>query len=83
MSSLRERLVERIRAHGPLTFAQYMEAALFDPESGFYTRGPGIGQGGHFATAAMAWAGSSAGMMPSVRQRSWKPSIASSSVTEV
>ena len=54
MSSLRERLVERIRAHGPLTFAQYMEAALFDPESGFYTRGPGIGQGGHFATAAMA-----------------------------
>lgn len=54
MSSLRERLVERIRAHGPLTFAQYMEAALFDPEAGFYTRGPGIGQGGHFATAAMA-----------------------------
>lgn len=54
MSSLRERLVERIRADGPLTFAQYMEAALFDPESGFYTRGPGIGQGGHFATAAMA-----------------------------
>ena len=54
MSPLRERLVERIRAHGPLTFAQYMEAALFDPDSGFYTRGPGIGQGGHFATAAMA-----------------------------
>ena len=54
MSSLRQRLVERIRADGPITFAQYMEAALFDPESGFYTRGPGIGQGGHFATAAMA-----------------------------
>ena len=52
--SLRSRLVERIRAHGPLTFAQYMEAALFDPAAGFYTRGPGIGQGGHFATAAMA-----------------------------
>ena len=54
MSSLRQQLVERIRAGGPITFAQYMEAALFDPESGFYTRGPGIGQGGHFATAAMA-----------------------------
>ena len=54
MSGLRQRLVERIRANGPLTFAQYMEAALFDAESGFYTRGPGIGQGGHFATAAMA-----------------------------
>ncbi|MGI9116402.1 MAG: SAM-dependent methyltransferase [Gaiellales bacterium] len=54
MTTLRQRLVERIRAHGPLTFAQYMEAALFDPDDGFYTRGPGIGQGGHFATAAMA-----------------------------
>ena len=54
MSSLRERLVERIRADGPLTFAQYMEAALFDPEAGFYTRGPGIGQGGHYATSAEA-----------------------------
>ncbi|MSO47902.1 MAG: hypothetical protein EXQ67_07455 [Thermoleophilia bacterium] len=54
MSSLRQRLVERIRADGPLTFAQYMEAALFDPEAGFYTRGPGIGLGGHFATSAEA-----------------------------
>lgn len=54
MTSLRERLVGRIRADGPLTFAQYMEAALFDAEAGFYARGPGIGQGGHFATAAMA-----------------------------
>ncbi len=54
MTSLRERLVARIRADGPLTFAQYMEAALFDDEAGFYARGPGIGQGGHFATSAMA-----------------------------
>ena len=54
MSSLRERLVERIHADGPLTFAEYMEAALFDEAAGFYARGPGIGQGGHFATAAMA-----------------------------
>ncbi|MGA0121827.1 MAG: SAM-dependent methyltransferase [Gaiellales bacterium] len=54
MSSLRERLVGRIRADGPITYAQYMEAALFDPEAGFYARGPGIGQGGHFATSAMA-----------------------------
>ena len=54
MSGLRARLVERIAAGGPLTFAAYMEAALFDPADGFYTGGPGIGQGGHFATAAMA-----------------------------
>lgn len=54
MTPLRERLVERIRADGPLTFAQYMEAALLDPDAGFYSRGPVIGTGGQFATAAMA-----------------------------
>ncbi len=54
MTSLRERLVARIRRDGSLTFAQYMEAALFDAEAGFYTRGPGIGRGGHFATSAEA-----------------------------
>ena len=34
------RLVERIRteivAHGPLTFARFMELALYDPEDGYY-----------------------------------------------
>ena len=33
-----------------------------------------------FVTAAMAWLGSSAGMMPSVRHRRWKASSASLSV---
>jgi len=54
VSSLRERLVERIRVDGPLTFADYMDAALFDTEAGFYARGPGIGRGGQFATSAEA-----------------------------
>ena len=31
-SPLRERLIERIRADGPITFAAYMEACLYDPE---------------------------------------------------
>ena len=35
-------LVERIRAeidgHGPLTFARFMELALYEPELGYYTR---------------------------------------------
>ena len=48
------RLVELIRRDGPLTFAAYMQAALFDPDYGFYTRGPKIGQGGHFTTSAEA-----------------------------
>lgn len=54
MSGLRARLVERIHAEGPLTFAAYMEAALLDPRDGFYARGPRIGSGGQFATSAEA-----------------------------
>ncbi len=54
MSGLRARLVERIRREGPLTFAAYMEAALFDPADGFYARGPRLGAGGHFTTSAEA-----------------------------
>lgn len=41
--SLAERLVRRIRASGPLTFAQFMEAALFDPSDGYYTTRASIG----------------------------------------
>jgi SAM-dependent MidA family methyltransferase len=31
-------LAERIRSHGPITFAEYMEACLYDPEYGYYAR---------------------------------------------
>ena len=31
-------LAERIRAHGPITFAEYMEACLFHPMYGYYTK---------------------------------------------
>lgn len=54
MASLRERLVERIRREGPIDFGAYMEAALYDPDGGFYAKGPGIGVGGHFTTSAVA-----------------------------
>jgi SAM-dependent MidA family methyltransferase len=47
---LRDRLLERIRAHGPLTWAQYMEAALYDPDDGFFARHP-VGETRHFVTA--------------------------------
>ena len=52
--TLAARLAARIRASGPLTFAAYMEAALYDPEAGFYARGARLGAGGHFATAPTA-----------------------------
>ncbi|MGH2710076.1 MAG: class I SAM-dependent methyltransferase [Actinomycetota bacterium] len=44
------RLRRRILESGPITFADFMEAALYDPEHGFYARSP-IGAGGHFVTS--------------------------------
>jgi SAM-dependent MidA family methyltransferase len=51
MSALGDRLRARIERDGPITFATFMEAALYDPDDGFYVRGPKIGRGGSFATA--------------------------------
>jgi SAM-dependent MidA family methyltransferase len=31
-------LEERIRAHGPITFAEYMETCLYHPEHGYYSK---------------------------------------------
>ncbi len=50
---LKERLAKRIRAHGPITFAAFMEAALFDGEDGYYTTHASIGfEGGDYFTSA-------------------------------
>jgi SAM-dependent MidA family methyltransferase len=48
--SLADRLRTRIRAHGPIGFAAFMEAALYDPEEGFFQRNS-VGERGHFVTA--------------------------------
>ena len=37
MASLKERLIEEIRAGGPIPFEEFMAAALYDPEGGFFT----------------------------------------------
>src|SRR6266545_1881877 len=49
-ASLAERLRRRIVAGGPITFAQFMEWALYDPDAGFYARLP-VGEKGHFVTS--------------------------------
>jgi SAM-dependent MidA family methyltransferase len=49
--SLAERLRNRIRRDGPVSFADFMEAALYDPDSGYYARGAPIGEGGDFVTS--------------------------------
>ncbi len=50
--TLRERLVARIRAAGPITFAAYMEAALYDPGGGYYTTHAALGFEGDYITSA-------------------------------
>jgi SAM-dependent MidA family methyltransferase len=46
------RLVARITQDGPLSFADFMEAALYDPEFGYYTTpGPRIGREGDYYTS--------------------------------
>lgn len=47
---LRDRILERIRREGPITFAAFMEAALYDPREGFYAGVP-VGPDGHFVTS--------------------------------
>ncbi|HEY8228597.1 MAG TPA: SAM-dependent methyltransferase [Pyrinomonadaceae bacterium] len=36
--SLADRLAERIRVEGPITFHEWMRCALYDPQDGYYTR---------------------------------------------
>lgn len=38
-STLAERLRERIRIEGPIPFCDWMRAALYDPQDGYYSRG--------------------------------------------
>src|SRR5215213_6008956 len=45
-------LRERIERHGPITFAEFMEAALYDPQHGYYASGrAAIGRKGDFITS--------------------------------
>ena len=44
MMPLAQRLAARIRAEGPLRFDAFQEAALYDPEGGYYER-PGASGG--------------------------------------
>jgi len=48
---LSERLRERILREGPVSFRDFMEAALYDRADGYYTRGASIGEGGDFVTS--------------------------------
>ena len=44
MSALKEKILRLIRAHGPVSVAQYMQIALTDPEFGYYMRRDPLGR---------------------------------------
>ena len=50
MPTLKNRLLDRIRSTGPITFAEFMEVGLYDPAEGFYALPP-VGEAGHFVTS--------------------------------
>jgi SAM-dependent MidA family methyltransferase len=51
MTPLTEVLMDRIRALGPLTIAEYMAECLLHPQYGYYTTQPPFGAEGDFVTA--------------------------------
>ncbi len=61
MSAVREKIIERIRNEGPVTFREFMRMALYEPGAGYYTRPQTeIGRAGDFYTgphlhAAFGW----------------------------
>jgi SAM-dependent MidA family methyltransferase len=54
VNPLAARLRERIAASGPISFASFMESALYDAQDGFYARGARLGARGAFTTAPIA-----------------------------
>ncbi|HEX4439000.1 MAG TPA: SAM-dependent methyltransferase [Thermoanaerobaculia bacterium] len=77
MSSLTERLRERIEREGPVSFADFMRAALYDPEDGYYARRSAIGDGGDFVTSptvSPAFAGAVARMF-AVDAAAWEDEV--------
>ncbi|MEE8331909.1 MAG: SAM-dependent methyltransferase, partial [Acidimicrobiia bacterium] len=38
--TLKHRLLERVAERGPIPFEEFMEAALYDPQGGFFATGP-------------------------------------------
>jgi SAM-dependent MidA family methyltransferase len=52
VSGLAGRIAERIRREGPLRFDRFHEAALYDPDGGYYERPGRVGRTGDFITGS-------------------------------
>jgi SAM-dependent MidA family methyltransferase len=52
MNSLKEKIIEKIKREGPITFEAFMEMALYEPGFGYYaSEKTGIGKTGDFYTS--------------------------------
>jgi SAM-dependent MidA family methyltransferase len=52
-TALEAKLLVQLKRHGPMTFADFMRAALYDPELGYYnTERPKIGPSGDYYTSS-------------------------------
>jgi SAM-dependent MidA family methyltransferase len=53
MTTLRHKIEQEIREHGPIPFSRYMELCLYDPELGYYSRNSEqFGKAGDFYTSS-------------------------------
>ena len=53
MNSLRRKIDQEIREHGPIPFSRYMELCLYEPELGYYSRNAEqFGKAGDFYTSS-------------------------------
>jgi SAM-dependent MidA family methyltransferase len=53
MNPLERKIIETIRAKGPVTFEKFMDMALYEPVAGYYASGkPRIGKTGDFYTSS-------------------------------
>jgi SAM-dependent MidA family methyltransferase len=51
--SLRHKIEQEIRKHGPISFSRYMELCLYDPAEGYYSRNSNqFGKAGDFFTSS-------------------------------
>jgi SAM-dependent MidA family methyltransferase len=79
--NLGARLRRRIEASGPITFAAFMETALYDPDGGFFEGGgPAVGAEGDFVTSphvSPLFGSLLAGLVEHVRERAGDPPVLS------
>ena len=53
MTNVADELRDTIRSRGPITFADFMRAALYSPRGGYYVRRNALGAEGDFYTAPL------------------------------